>query len=295
MSSELATVSEFYRLRGLAYREWKARGGDLPLFGVDAGSFRQEPIEQSCADAALRPRKQQARQGVKNLSQKKHAQRVLEKESINKIYRAMMKAGEIARRSAWADFSGGCAFPVISYHAGKPGLVRCRWCPVCERASSYYWFKRAEMEIIRAKKSCFFTGTFNKTVRQTLKIRATSKQEEMKLAYSVVTGYHKLIEAWMDCPIRYLYVVEEHKDGTPHIHALLHFQKNVPIRWLNSSWPFGYHNVKLAREETAKYVCKYVTKSRMSNTRLRASKKYGLPFREMEQSDDDKPIPLFTV
>lgn len=71
---------------------------------------------------------------------------------------------------------------------------------------------------------------------------------------------------------RYLAVVEYHKDGFPHVHALVHCADTMTYRAVAGDWPHGFAHAKLANDSAAAYVTKYVTKDL---TRLRASLGYG--------------------
>jgi len=90
------------------------------------------------------------------------------------------------------------------------------------------------------------------------------------------TDYMKRVRKQSGAPLRYLLAVEEHKDGFPHLHALVHeWGTEVGKRALQGTWLYGHSHVKLADLAAAKYVCKYVTKSPVA--RLRASLHYGRP------------------
>jgi hypothetical protein len=80
-------------------------------------------------------------------------------------------------------------------------------------------------------------------------------------------------------PLRYLFVAESHKDGTPHFHVLVHEpdpSENLKERMLRGHWRnngLGYAEAKLADTYSAWYCTKYLTKD--INDRVRASFKYG--------------------
>lgn len=80
--------------------------------------------------------------------------------------------------------------------------------------------------------------------------------------------------------LRYLLVSEEHKDGFPHFHILVHEREGVVTkRELDSAWKLGFSKFKLVpvgeSMRGARYICKYLTKSAL--TRIIASHKYGRP------------------
>lgn len=78
--------------------------------------------------------------------------------------------------------------------------------------------------------------------------------------------------------IRYLWVFEAHKNGLPHVHALVHQVKGagmVTYRDIVDTWPMGFAHAKLVDDplKGARYVAKYITKAAMA--RIRASQRYG--------------------
>lgn len=74
--------------------------------------------------------------------------------------------------------------------------------------------------------------------------------------------------------LRFLLVYEAHKDGFPHLHALIHEQGEVVTkRELQKQWPYGFTTVKVCDVATSHYVTKYLTKS--VRARVRASQRYG--------------------
>lgn len=80
--------------------------------------------------------------------------------------------------------------------------------------------------------------------------------------------------------LRYLYVVEPHKSGEPHLHVLIHeqVQGTVTKRKLERAWGYGFTKFRLADEaiECTKYCLKYVTKAGPASP-VRASQLYGRP------------------
>lgn len=92
-------------------------------------------------------------------------------------------------------------------------------------------------------------------------------------------------------PITYLMVFEPHKDGTPHVHALIHERdlfRPVTYRQITGAWHYGFAHAKLVDsstgEQTAGYVAKYISKSMAG--RVRASLGYGdQPLEPLAQSE----------
>jgi hypothetical protein len=72
-------------------------------------------------------------------------------------------------------------------------------------------------------------------------------------------------------------VLEAHKSGLPHYHALIHEYGDCLLRkkrMLEPQWTFGYSNHRLVNEHgVTGYVTKYLSKA--SNARVRASRAYG--------------------
>ena len=75
---------------------------------------------------------------------------------------------------------------------------------------------------------------------------------------------------------RYLYVLEAHKDGYPHVHMLVHeVSAQIPKRALGAQWPYGFSSFKLVDDpRAASYITKYLVKDMRS--KIRASQKYGV-------------------
>lgn len=172
--------------------------------------------------------------------------------------------------------------------------TRCRQCGPCLRYRSQQWAARAEREVRAATRTWFCTFTLSphehhmswvricQHLRQTgvspdalsategFKLRADAAQRLFQLAMKRVRKAGK-------SQIKYLLVVESHKSGLPHLHALVH-EYGAPLskRQLQGEWPHGHSLVKLIDENQAssiRYVCKYLAKQAVS--RVRASMHYG--------------------
>lgn len=75
--------------------------------------------------------------------------------------------------------------------------------------------------------------------------------------------------------VRFFCVTEEHKDGYPHIHMLLHAYEGCTKADIESAkWAHGFVKAKLCDEHSASYLVKYLTKEQ---ARVRASIRYGSP------------------
>lgn len=91
------------------------------------------------------------------------------------------------------------------------------------------------------------------------------------------TLFFKRLRKVTGAKIRYLLVAEQHKDGWPHYHALLH-EKGVAVtkRQLEHEWRLGFTQFKLVPLDdphVAGYVTKYIAKQALA--RIRASLRYG--------------------
>lgn len=196
--------------------------------------------------------------------------------------------------------------------------TRCRRCGWCLKKRAAKWRLAARSELDAATgRSWFGTLTFRPEERFLIDCRAagsaTRKGEDWRklapaerFAYlanaagALVTKWIKRVRKESAAPLRYLVVVEAHKDGFPHYHLLLHeTDAGRPIRkeLLQRQWSHGFSNWKLVKDTaTAGYVTKYLSKSLMA--RVRASVRYGktraLPIVE-KRVDPRPPYPLSLV
>lgn len=83
--------------------------------------------------------------------------------------------------------------------------------------------------------------------------------------------YH--FEAHGGARLRFVAVTEAHKDGTPHMHLLMHTKTMITYRLLRKAkWGHGFVDARLADREAAEYLTKYLTKA---GGKVRASQWYG--------------------
>jgi hypothetical protein len=174
--------------------------------------------------------------------------------------------------------------------------VRCRKCATCSAARRRLWTARAFSETRNAVRTWFGTLTVapdrrfqamcmadrEATIRRAERLDAMSDIERTKLVAKQlapeVTRWLKRVRKQSKASLRYLLVVEPHKDGFPHFHLLMH---EVAItqatkRVLEGQWTYGFSKFKLippGEVRQVRYVCKYVAKS--AQTRVRASRNYG--------------------
>lgn len=189
-------------------------------------------------------------------------------------------------------FHGGASFlnaafddrmaapPKVYFVADLP----CRKCGVCLRRRELLWRRRAQVEVARASRTWFCTFTINPENRFRIDCARHSvgsdddafMDRHARLSREF-TLYFKRVRKTSRVGIRYLLVAEQHEDGWPHYHALLH-EAGQPVtkRLLESEWLLGFTHFKLipfADMAVARYVTKYIAKQALA--RIRASLRYG--------------------
>lgn len=174
-------------------------------------------------------------------------------------------------------------------------IVRCRRCDACRAWRCRLWTARARAECLASYRTWF--GTLTLAPEQRFKLLSRVRHrigdrgedldrqapiERFRLmaneAGKEITKYLKRLRKQSGAPLRYLLVAEEHRDGSPHWHILVHEQSPfAPVRKsvLQSQWTLGFSQWKLSDQWSAKYVCKYLAKTMMA--RVRASIAYGEP------------------
>lgn len=162
------------------------------------------------------------------------------------------------------------------------------------------WRARAFTETMCAPRTWFLTLTLSPSWR--MRVLALARQRARQrhgedfdalsearrfqmitdAAGPLVTKYWKRVRKERAVPLRYLLIVEQHQDGWPHFHALVH--EVVPgltltERVLRSQWRdrHGYAEAKLVDDtnKAVRYVTKYIVKASLA--RVRASVDYGNP------------------
>lgn len=155
------------------------------------------------------------------------------------------------------------------------GTVRCRKCDACVRARGRMWTARAIDECARHGRNWFCTFTFNWT-------KVPEGADKLRWAGRQLTLFFKRLRKGggkhAPAKFRYLAVFERHRNGTPHIHVLIHCISNIQYRSIARAWGAnGFMNAKIIAEgpTAARYVCKYLYKSGPLGARQRASALYG--------------------
>jgi hypothetical protein len=182
--------------------------------------------------------------------------------------------------------------PPPTFNSGYADLLlRCRKCPNCLKARAALWASRARIEVALSSRTWFMTFTVNPHNRALYKARASqrsgcaieqlSEKDRFKALYSEMskdfTKYMKRLRKSCGGKLRFIMVAEAHKDGFPHLHALIHEQcYNVTKRVLQSNWRhIGFTSATLCNEQSVFYVTKYLSKAALA--RVRASLHYGRP------------------
>lgn len=190
-------------------------------------------------------------------------------------------------RHQWVDGLRG-GMPSGSGYYKTEILMKCRKCQRCIKARARMWSMRAVQEVKAAPRTWLLTLTLAGEARTRFLYQERLRMQRRGWLhqdfddardYRLVAGkmLKELTLMWKRLRkaghrFRYLAVVEYHKDGFPHIHALVHCADTMTYRAVAGDWPHGFAHAKLANDSAAAYVTKYVTKDL---TRLRASLGYG--------------------
>lgn len=209
-----------------------------------------------------------------------------------------------------SDFSNGCEKPIEIALRGKPDAITlglkmeadrdnfhtitapCRKCRTCLNRRSKRWAAKAHTECKASSRTWFCTFTVEPQQRFLFKLAAQAHAERRGCIWAKLTSadkfeyihgqigpeitkFLKRIRKNSGAKLRYLLVVEPHKDGFPHYHMLLHeFDKPVRHAMLTDNWKHGFTRFKVVDTDRAPwYVCKYMAKTALC--RIRASQQYG--------------------
>lgn len=218
-------------------------------------------------------------------------------------------SAELCARPEANDASSGIWDPAsrAKYYHWSPGrpqtmilrlTTKCRKCDRCRSARGALWRARAITEFRNAPRN--WMGTLTLCPERRMQVVAGARRD-FKLATGLdldlepldvqLGAYHKICNREITLSLkrlrvknpsfRYLCVLEQHKDGSPHYHVLLHETAvDAPIRkdqHLRAFWAWGFSKWKLCNNSpaAASYVAKYLAKS--SAARVRASIRYGDP------------------
>lgn len=160
--------------------------------------------------------------------------------------------------------------------------VPCRRCAACLKSRSWMWQCRAITETALSARTWFCTFTCNTRARDLLAINNRAHTFDSKaMARVMLAEYTKFMKRLRKKlpkgSVKHFVVVEFHKDGFPHLHALIH-EKDLahPVRKreIQAQWQHGFTTVKLADTRACNYICKYLVKE-LYGARVRASLHYG--------------------
>jgi hypothetical protein len=191
------------------------------------------------------------------------------------------------RRAGYASSEGA---PVI-----LEMQVPCRRCQSCLRARARRWRQAAEVETRAAARTWLVTLTLSPGSRYLLLCRSPGSSADRWAALvgeagKEITKWLKRLRKESGASLRYMCVAEEHGDGDPHWHLLLHEVSGVvKKRSIQSQWLLGYSSAKLvdtSSDRAAGYPCKYLSKSIAA--RVRASIRYGETFSNIANIGNDK-------
>lgn len=142
-----------------------------------------------------------------------------------------------------------------------------------------------KFEVENAPRTLLVTLTYSAAARERLAARVTKsgyglqdprrKEGVTKRVLDDVSASLKRLRAAfskrINAKLRFVAVVEDHKDGSPHVHMLLHTDLlTKEVRKM--SWGNGFIDVRVVGPDAANYVSKYLTKATGG---VRASVRYG--------------------
>lgn len=209
----------------------------------------------------------------------------------------------VSDRRFWQTCSPERKHQVVRGTANNPIWIdieaRCRKCAACLRARARMWTERAIAECRQAGRTWMGTLTLSPHQHHLMMCRASHRLKQSVVRWSSLSAEEQLSERhkeiskeitlWLKrvrknshAVLRFLLVMEQHKNGLPHYHVLIH-EGAVPVvkRVLEGEWKLGFSKFKLVEQEaralqrSARYVAKYLTKA--NEARVRASVGYGNP------------------
>lgn len=165
--------------------------------------------------------------------------------------------------------------------------VPCRQCEPCLAHRRRVWQSRILTEILASRRTWFGTLTLSPEEHYLSECRVGStfsvlSEHEKLLALhkansDLLTRYWKRVRKASVGRLRLCLVMEPHKSGLPHYHALVHetHEGRTTKATLKEQWPHGFSRWKLVDDprKGSWYVAKYLTKT--IGARVRASKSYG--------------------
>jgi len=171
----------------------------------------------------------------------------------------------------------------------------CRKCEGCLRKRSNDWFARMMRELQIAPQSYMVTLTLRPEARYQIETLARqSLRDPLVEEIGFKDRARALVrELQLYCkrcrrgqpPLRYVWVIEPHKDGQPHVHILWHLSappeqyhcdtEGYPL-FLRTQWRLGFTTMRTIatdQKQVGGYVAKYLSKE--AGCAIRASQRYG--------------------
>lgn len=189
-----------------------------------------------------------------------------ERRTSNRYYGNCQTPVVLPYRQKIPDGAGG-HFSVGSAMQDHEIHVPCRNCMPCLRARRFQWGMRCHVEILKAPRNWFFTGTFRNQGHDYVESKEEVQRFLKRLRYyadqKVAAGKCQPQDAW----VRYLMLPELHKSGAIHYHGIIHHGGSITERMVRKAWQAGFcwpSEVRQA-EATAHYVTKYCTKDMVSD------------------------------
>lgn len=135
----------------------------------------------------------------------------------------------------------------------------------------------------------FVTLTFKPAAREAL--FSDPSQDHARIALRELSPWMKRLRAVLvkanGTSVRFVAVVEHHKDGTPHVHVILHGSKMTSRHIKGARWPHGFVDMRRCDSDAARYLAKYVAKEAV---RVRASNHYGCSAAVGRTQDSDSVL-----
>lgn len=167
----------------------------------------------------------------------------------------------------------------------------CRHCEKCLFVRKQRIMRNMAKEIAASERTWLVTLTYRPDQRLKLIKRANLRSGEprgspghaaavTKCVLDDVSAYLKRLRAAstkrIGAKLRMCCIVEDHKDGMPHAHMLIHCSKvEMDKRLLRKgNWGRGFVDARLADKDAAVYLAKYLQKG---PRKFRASVRYGSP------------------
>lgn len=198
----------------------------------------------------------------------------------------VMKSGKLYQR-ANSTYIRRVAHDLSNAPMWLDMTVRCRKCEPCLAHRRRLWQARIITEIMASQRTWFGTLTLRPEEHYLSECRSPGdlsvlSEQQKTLALhkangDLLTRYIKRVRASSKGQLRLCLVMEPHKSGLPHYHALVHEPNHGEVlkSTLQRHWPHGHSSWKLVSDQKrgSWYVAKYLSKT--VGARVRASKNYG--------------------